>query len=189
MRVGIDLDGVCYDFAESFVKYMSGIDHSYDIPPYEKEVDKWHFYRDWGMTDEDFVKYCHYGADDMVIFRQGGQRDNAAEAIDFMRAFGNTIHIVTDRSFGTTPESSEDNTKWWLFSHGISYDTLTFSADKTCVPTDVFIEDKLENYDALVAAGVDCYLVDRPWNQDDSTYRKRVRSIQQFATLVGCMSI
>jgi uncharacterized HAD superfamily protein len=189
MRVGVDLDGVCYDFAGSFIKYMNGIDHKYSIPQNIEEVDKWHFYRDWGMTDEEFVKHCHNGTDDMVIFRQGPQRDNASEAIDFMRSFGNTIHIVTDRSFGTTPQSSEDNTRWWLFSHGIHYDTLTFSADKTCVETDVFIEDKLENYDALESAGVKCYLVDRPWNQDNTKYRKRIKSIQHFATVVGFMSV
>lgn len=189
MRVGIDLDGVCYNFAESFINYMNGIDHPYSIPQYDGEVDKWYFYRDWGMPDNEFVQHCHNGADDMVIFRQGGQRDNASEAIDFMRSFGNTIHIVTDRSFGTTPESSESNTKWWLFSHGIQYDTLDFSADKTVVPTDVFIEDKLENYDALVAAGVDCYLVDRPWNQDPGDSRKRVKSIIEFAKLVSEMPV
>lgn len=189
MRVGIDLDGVCYDFADSFIRYMNTIDHSYTIPEYSGDVDKWYFYRDWGMTDEEFVRHCHNGADDMFLFRNGAQRDDASQAINFMRDFGNTIHIVTDRSFGTTPESSEDNTRWWLFSQGIHYDTLTFSADKTIVPTDVFIEDKLENYDALIAAGVDCYLVDRPWNQDDSVYRKRTKSIQQFATLVGFMSV
>lgn len=189
MRVGIDLDGVCYNFADAFINYINGLNHNYVIPQYESEVDKWHFYRDWGMTDKEFVQHCHNGADDGIIFGYGGQRDNAAEAIRFMREFGNTIHIVTDRSFGTTPESSENNTRRWLFQHGFQYDTLTFSADKTCVETDVFIEDKLENYDALVAAGVDCYLVDKPWNQDDSVYRKRVRNIQQFATLVGCMSI
>lgn len=190
MRVGIDLDGVCYNFAASFRRYIiSETGTKYNVPANDDEVDKWHFYRDWGIADEEFVQYCHNGVDDGVIFGWGPQRDQASEAIRFMKAFGNTIHIITDRSFGTTPESSEIVTKRWLFDQGITYDTLDFSADKTSVPTDVFIEDKLDNYDALVAAGVDCYLVDRPWNQDDSKYRKRVRNIQQFATIVGVMSI
>lgn len=189
LRVGVDLDGVCYDFADSLRLYLSesGLDLNYNVSL--GEVDKWHFYRDWGMTDEEFVQHCHDGVDAEWIFAVGIPRDNASDAVNFMRAFGNTVHIVTDRSFGKVPENSQRNTKLWLDVWGFGYDTLDFSADKTSVETDVFIEDKLENYDALEAAGVDVYLVDRPWNQDDSRCRKRVRSIQQFATLVGCMSV
>jgi hypothetical protein len=189
LRVGIDLDGVCYDFAESLRCYLYENDLSKSYSIIDGEPDKWHFYLDWGMTVDDFLKHCHNGADAGWIFGSGEPRDDAPSALEFMKAFDNTIHIITDRSFGSTPEISEKNTKQWLDVWGFEYDTLTFSADKTSVPTDIFIEDKLENYDALVAAGVDCYLVDRPWNQDNSKYRKRVRSIQQFATLVGCMSV
>ncbi|UUG69412.1 5' nucleotidase [Streptomyces phage Sham] len=188
MRVGIDLDGVCYDFAESLRMYLkySGNTH-YNIV--EGEPDKWHFYLDWGMTTEEFIKHCNDGADCAIIFHLGDQRDSASVCIDWLRRLGHSIHIITDRSFGTSPSVSESNTKRWLYQHGFEYDTLTFSADKTCVPTDVFIEDKLENYDALVAAGVDCYLVDRPWNQDPGDSRKRVKSIIEFAKIVAEMPV
>lgn len=188
MRVGIDLDGVCYDFAESFVRYLrhSGNTH-YDIV--DGEPDKWYFYKDWGMTTEEFLQHCHDGADAGIIFRTGFQRDGASTAIAFMKALGHSIHIITDRSFGSTPSVSEHNTESWLKECGIVYDTLTFSADKTCVQTDVFIEDKLENYDALVGVGVDCYLVNRPWNQNGGDSRKRVESILEFARVVTEMPV
>lgn len=188
MRIGVDLDGVVYDFADSFRRYLvlSGVSKRYDIS--EGEPDKWHFYRDWGMTDEEFVAYCHLGVDAGIIFGQGEPRDCAPGAINFMRKCGNTIHIITDRSFGNNPWSSAEATKRWLHGYEIEYDTINFSADKTIVPTDIFIEDKLENYDALTKAGVECYIVDRPWNQDPDDDRNRIKSIQEFATIVGYRS-
>ncbi|AXH68795.1 phosphatase [Streptomyces phage Comrade] len=189
MRVGVDLDGVCYDFAHSFRRALFELGVYNDYKVVEGEPDNWHFYLDWGLTQDEFVQFCHQGVDRGTVFGYGGPRDDAPAALSFLRAMGHSIHIVTDRSFGTVPENSHDVTRKWLSHFGFEYDTLTFSADKTCVPTDVFIEDKLENYDALVAAGVDCYLVDRPWNQDGDDGRKRIKSIQQFATIVGNMTV
>ncbi len=188
MRIGVDLDGVCYDFADSFRNYlkMTGLDERYKIA--EGEPDKWYFYRDWGITDQEFVQYCHYGVDAGIVFGYGEPRDFAPGALSFMRQLGHTIHIITDRSFGSNPWSSVEVTKRWLKRYAMEYDTIDFSADKTIVPTDVFIEDKLENYDALVNAGVTCYLVDRPWNQDPGDSRTRIKSIQHFATIIGNLS-
>jgi 5' nucleotidase, deoxy (Pyrimidine), cytosolic type C protein (NT5C) len=187
LRIGVDLDGVCYDFADSLRIYLARTRQTEKYTVKDGEVDKWHFYLDWGMTVEDFLDHCHKGADLGIIFALGKPRDAAQDAISFMKLMGHSIHIVTDRSFGRAVgyNSSEFNTKKWLNSYEIEYDSLTFSADKTCVPTDIFIEDKLENYDCLVAAGVDCYLVNRPWNESPGDSRKRVNSIQEFATIVG----
>lgn len=189
MRVGIDLDGVCYDFAESFRSYLRAADLYKNYNVVEGEPDKWHFYLDWGMSLDEFLAHCNKGADLGWIFGWGEPRDSAPDAVNFIKRFGNSVHIVTDRAFGTTPEISENNTKQWLNYHDFEYDTLTFSADKTCVKTDLFIEDKLENYDALDAVGVEVYLVDRPWNLDSGDSRRRVKSIQEFATIVGYQSV
>lgn len=189
MRVGIDLDGVCYDFAESLRCYLRAADLYDKYNVIEGEPDKWHFYLDWGMTLEEFIEHCNKGANLGWVFGWGEPRDSAPDALAFIKGLGHSIDIITDRAFGQTPEVSEANTKRWLEHHGFVYDSLTFSADKTCVPTDMFIEDKLENYDALAAAGVEVYLVDRPWNQDGSKVRRRVKSIQEFATVVGFKSV
>lgn len=182
MRVGIDLDGVCFDFRASLLRYMEavGLDKEVDLNiPYRH----WNFFEDWGWDVAKFVQVCNDGADAGFIF-SGGYNDNAPESIRRIKNAGNSVHIITDRKFGRTPAVSEALTRKWLWEHNIPYDTLTFSADKTCIPTDVFIEDKLQNYDALWAAGTYCYLVDRPWNQDETTWRRRVKSIDEFAALI-----
>jgi uncharacterized HAD superfamily protein len=189
LKVGFDIDGVMYDFAESLRQYMRyfGYDKKYKMC--EGEVSEWYFYRHWGMTDSEFVNHCHKGVDAGFVFSHGGARDNSPDAVRFVKDLGHSVHIITDRSFGSTPERSHFATKQWLYLNDIPYDTLDFSADKTCRETDMFIEDKLENYDALVAAGVDCYLVNRPWNMVPGDNRKRIKSIQEYATIIGNLSV
>lgn len=188
MRVGIDLDGVLFDFAESLRSYIrhAELDKTYNLC--KGEPPDWYFYRHWGMTDQEFVKYCHDGVDAGFVFR-GPARPNAKAALDRIRNLGHEIHIVTDRSFGSHPENSQKATYEWLYEHEIPFDTVTFSANKTVVPTDCFVEDKLENYDALKAAGVDVYLINRPWNIDATEYinhkpRKRIKDIIEYADII-----
>lgn len=183
-RIGFDLDGVCYNFADSFKRYLvyAGIRKPEDFPP--GETHRWNFYEDWGFTIEEFLKHCHDGADKGFIFT-GPTRDGAVEAMNTLHERGHEIHIVTDRSFGSRPEISQLNTLDWLANHGFKYHSVTFSADKTVVSTDFFIEDKLENYDALDARGTQVYLINRPWNTHVlPDNRRRVDTLDQFVDIV-----
>jgi hypothetical protein len=189
MRVGIDLDGVCFDFAASLLRYA--LHKGYEFPEgfhAHGEPKEWAFYEGWGLSLEDFLQMCHDGADAGFVF-SGPVRPGVKEAFDIIIGLGHEIIIITDRAFGTTPEVSQQLTVEWLDFHELNYDELHFSGDKTVVPTDYFIEDKLSNYDALVAAGVDTFLVDRPWNQTDlPDARRRVDGIREYArilTLIG----
>lgn len=180
MRVGWDLDGVEYDFAESVRRTVKHF--GMDYPLCEGEPDSWYFYHAWGMDDGTFLDTCHRGADAGIIFA-GDRRPGGLEAMARVRAVGHTVHIVTDRSFGSHPSVSEKTTRLFLEKHGYEYDSLTFSRDKTVVKTDVFIEDKLENYDALEAVGTKAYLINRPWNLKNDN-RRRVNTIEEFADIV-----
>lgn len=186
LRVGVDLDGVLFNFQNAFRRYFHEVNGGHGIGNclygcnYEGD---WHFYRKWGIDDQRFLQLCHSGADEGHIF-SGGIKRGAKAAMDRIAKVAE-IHIVTDRSFGSTPQVSQDLTRRWLAKYKIPYDTLTFSADKTSVPTDMFVEDKLENYDALTAAGVKAYLINRPWNHDPvygiGDGRNRIESIEHFA--------
>ena len=72
----------------------------------------------------------------------------------------------------------------WLHRHGLHFDSLTFSADKTVVSLDVMVDDKIANYDALETAGVEAWLLTRPWNQHDKTPRRRVLDLLHFAEVI-----
>lgn len=188
MRIGFDIDGVLHDFAHGFFNflYMCTCGCNYDFHSmYEhnmrfgSEVPHWYFYRDFGMTDEDFVKHCHMGVDAGIVF-SGNTRPGASLATREVKNMGHTIHLITDRPFGNARMVTQD----WAREHDIHYDTLTFSADKTCFPTDMFVEDKIENYDALDAVGTEVYLINRPWNlQQDN--RRRLNSVTEYSAKVS----
>lgn len=189
MRVGVDLDGVLYNFGDSVKRYLDhiGQGHLWKSGPTPKPY--WDFYKDWNWTGKEFVDMCNAGADAGYIFC-GPARAGAVEAMDRIARTGNEIVIVTDRPFGSTPQVSERNTVEWLSQHNIYYDELIFSADKTVGKCDIFVEDKLENYDALVADGTKVWLINRAWNfVDGGDSRNRINDIREFATAVELMTI
>lgn len=179
LRVGQDLDGVIYPFDVMVKEYLrfTGVDVSTFGP-----AQHWHFYRDWGYSDAEFVDFCNQGVDAGFLFAVGDLFDDAADAWRRIKNAGNSIHVVTDRGFGA-PGNSERNTRKCLADNGLEFDSITFTSDKTSVPVDVFIEDKLENYDALEAAGVPAFLITRPWNYQEDD-RRRVSGMAEFADII-----
>jgi hypothetical protein len=187
MRVGNDLDG-CYDsFGDGVEDTLQarGLGHLWKSGPTPAPF--WDFYSDWSNNDgsrwnfEQFKELVDWGVDHGYIF-MGNWRPGAIEAFGRIARLGHEIIIATDRFFGSNPVNSHRNTVEGLQRAGIEYDELHFTRDKTTVPMDIMVEDKLENYDALVAHGVRTYLINRPWNQvPGGDRRNRIDSVLDYA--------
>lgn len=181
MRVGIDLDGVCYDFAASVREFVTsaGIRFRHQCP----DPTRWEFYEDWGMDLPEFLTACHRGVEAGTIFTHGEPYPGTRDALNAMKANGHTLHVITDRAFGRSG-ASEAATRAWLDAHRLPFDSLTFTADKTIVRVDAMIDDKPANYDALNAAGVQVWMMDRPWNAAHPATR-RVSTLAEFAEVIA----
>lgn len=182
--VGSDLDGVGFNFGDSCHRYLeaTGRGHLWKSGPTPDPF--WDWYKDWGWTTEQFLEFCNEGADAGYIF-SGPTRPGWKEMMDRLASAGHYIVIITDRSFGSSPEVSHQLTVEWLQQHNIYYDELIFSPDKTCRWTDFMLEDKLANHDALVAAGTHSFLLNRPWNQvDGGDARNRIDRVSQYADAI-----
>lgn len=190
MRVGFDLDGVLYDFGDSVKRYLSSIGQEYEFKADADEPHTWNFFEHWGMSAADFVQHCHDGVDAGIIFR-GGVRPNAVETVAAVKAMGHEIIVITDRSFGTTPEASEEATYDWWDDNGFpSFDEIHFTPNKVIVPTDIFVEDKLENYDMITKAGTECWLINRAWNMEHGLdYRRRIDHVGDYAEKVAARTL
>lgn len=182
-RIGVDLDGVCYDFVESLRHYLvtkEGFD-PYDLG----ESTTWEFFREnWGMSLEDFLMYFADGVNAGVVFLHGEAEIGARDNIEKLRDDGHEIHIITHRSVGT---KSVQNTGEWLQREGIEHDTLTFARDKTVIYTDIFLEDNVDNFLELEKNGSRPFIFDRPWNQHLET-DWRVKSWDDFYSNVTSMA-
>lgn len=179
MRVGIDLDGVCYDFGAAYRHWLEITcqRNAAEMGP----ATHWYFYRDWGLTDEQFVGTFAAGVNAGVIFAHGQPMPGTDEAFSRIKAGGHSIHIATDRSIGL-PGMAASLTLEWLARYELPYDSITFGADKTLLDVDIFIDDKLENYDALDAKGRRVFLRHQPWNLAPG--KRRVADLNHFAQIV-----
>ncbi|MGW5267214.1 5' nucleotidase, NT5C type [Rhodococcus sp. NPDC003994] len=180
--IGIDLDGVLYDFGTAIADYYSrahGVRR--DTLPAPTH---WHFYRDWGLTDDDFRQLCNDAADARQLWERHIVHRDDNIALRRLRDAGHRIHIITARDAGTDPAITRIATIQWLYWNDVPHDNITFSKDKTVVTTDWFLEDNVGNYDALDAAGSRPVLIDRAWNQDAD--HPRFRSVTRAG---GCITI
>jgi len=182
MRVGFDLDGVWYDFrkAHSDFELSRGNSHC----TLESADPGWDYFDGWGMSFGDWERSYLDGVDSGALLRHGDPLPGAVESSRALALAGHTVHIVTDRSVGSDLGASSRATAAWLADHGFVFHSLTFSRDKTVVPVDVFIEDRLENADALNAAGTRCYLINRAWNGPAGDHRLRVDTLEEFVSEV-----
>jgi hypothetical protein len=182
MRVGFDLDGVWYDFrrAHSEFEISRGNTHC----TIEACDPGWDYFIGWGMDFTQWSNSYRDGVDSGALLRYGEPMEDAVWSSRAVAALGHTVHIVTDRSVGTDAGASSRATAAWLADWGFVFHSLTFNADKTAVPTDVFIEDRIKNADALNDAGTTCYLINRPWNAPHDDHRPRVESLREFVALL-----
>jgi uncharacterized HAD superfamily protein len=185
LRVGIDMDGCAAMFHPTYINglvYLGLLDPK-DVPPVHDQYPYDFFESMYGYTYAEFKDQCNKIADAGILF-DAPIYPGAADAINEIYDAGHKVIIITDRPFGTTPESSRRNTRDWLVKYGINYDELIFSADKTCIQTDIFVEDKTENVVALRNVGTKCYMINRLWNESHGPDPDRISSITEFPAKV-----
>lgn len=167
LRIGLDMDGVIYDFASAWCKWV-GIEPE---PP-----TSWEFYEDRGFTKARYLETFREGVDAGFIFSTGKPIRGARAGIRRLRQAGHTIHIVTDRFIGSR---SQINTAFWLQAWRIPFDSLTFAHDKTLVRTDAFLDDKPGNVDALRDEGCAAFLLNLG-RKDQADHPFLIESFDQF---------
>jgi len=178
LDIGVDLDGVCYDFTASLRHYLvthEGYDHA-DLPGggADDPDTTWEFYKDcWGLTTEEFLTACDRGVDAGIVFGHREPFEHTVETLERLREKGHRLHIITSRSFGTR---SHHNTSDWLERHRVPFDSLVFSDHKTIIRPDVMVDDYEKNFRAFMDLGIPCLLYDRPWNRHIPDSGMRVHS-------------
>lgn len=180
MRLGIDLDGVLFPFDENFRDYCVKV--GLDVEP-DAKAECWDFFKEWGITTEQFIELCNQGVDDGFIFLEADPYPYSVAVLEALYEEGHSVHIITHRMFGS---KSAHNTFDWLFRHKVPFTSVTFAEDKTFAQMDVLLDDRIENYESSWVAGIPSLLFDRPWNAEHPT-PFRIRDWEQFYYVVQLM--
>jgi len=180
MRIGFDVDGVIYKFVKAYITWLNETKGTtFDV---EAEATTWNWFTEW-ETAEQFTINLHDSVDAGHMYWLGELYEpQISQNLKDLKAAGHTIHVVTARLFGIQ-KCPLEATKYFFDANELVYDTMDITKDKTSVPTDIFLEDNLTNYDALDAAGVTSYLINRPYNLKNDT-RRRVDSVDEFTKLI-----
>ena len=167
----------------------TGVVHTRTGRPLAELIDPtcWDFYAtDWGMTLAEFLDHCAVGINDGTIFGTGDPLPGAVEGLQALAAAGHRLHIVTDRGAPGDPAIALASTQTWLATRNVPYTSLRISKDKTVVDVDVFIDDRVENINALRSAGTHAVTFHAPYNA--TLPGPRVHSWAEFVTLVDQLS-
>lgn len=176
MRIGFDLDGVLYDFTD-------GLRRSVPQELRGPDATRWNFFNDWGISNADFPALAREGVRNRILFWTGSPLPGAITATNVLKEAGHEIVIITHRGvFGEGLPLSREATKYWLTEYGITYDELILSEDKTVGLTDFMIDDKVENYEALRAAGTQGFLMNQLWNAYYET-EHRIHTLEEFVKI------
>ena len=163
LDVGVDLDGCVYPFVEVLRDWIH-LDTDRPLSALPTPT-SWHFFEEqWGYSRDEFLAHVARGVNAGVIFRSGLPIPGSIRALHQIAEAGHRIHIVTARFAPGAETSVAESTRWWLETYDVPHASLTISADKSVVDTDVFIDDSPTNYAALEAAGTYPWFFDRPWN-------------------------
>lgn len=180
MKVGIDLDGVVYDF-ENALRDWFVLRYGWNrarLP----DATRWEIADEWGISREQFVWECTEATRARFLFVHGEPINDSVHQLGRLRKAGHEIHFITARDFGP---NTKTNTYAWLDLWRLPYDSLTFSSNKTAVRVDAMIDDYPGNVTDLISVGVDAYLQDRLYNRDFDC-PTRVSRLKDFVDTLLC---
>jgi uncharacterized HAD superfamily protein len=177
--VGVDIDGVLFDFA-TIIQFHASRELGRDLT----YPDKWEFYTDWGLTESDFYNLLEHLIEEKQLFNEGSPYEGVMQGWRSLREQNLNIHIVTHR-----PWSSISQTTRWLERWRLQPDSIHFTDNKSGVLTALAIEecasidDYTEQYLSYEWSGAHSFLQTRPWNQQIGDAR-RVSSLYEFSQAI-----
>lgn len=175
--VGIDMDGVLFDFATEFYNYASDLTPLVHLAPPRR----WDFYLDWGWDSKTFERRLDE-ATEKGLFRTASPMFEAEEGWKRLKDMGLKLHVLTHRK----PNAYRDTVDW-LIRNDMVPDGLHFGNYKGIL-ADIAeeeaagIDDYIVYYKQYQEVGVKSFLMTQPWNREFTA--RRVLSLTEFADAV-----
>jgi hypothetical protein len=187
MKIGLDLDGVCFNFTDALYSYA--VHHQLIEPSASRIASTWDWFKhEWGWESGEFAERMTDAIEFWDLYaRPGLVYPGVVEGVAELRRQGHTIHIITDRARFGPPGMAAEQTYRWLDAEGVEFDTVTFAQHKAAVlRADVAFDDAPHHWRAYQDAGAVCVLRDHPYNQDCEP-ALRTPTFDGFVTLVNSL--
>lgn len=192
VRVGYDFDEPIYPWYD--LAHKASLAAGIALP--EHEPTSWAPHETYGCTLEEWVAVL-----DAEVLNPKGMycqpfQPGVVDSIKRLYNRGYEIHIVTARgSFGTNHEIRERIkriTQSSIIREGLPHTTLNFAKEKVSVykrlGLDYFLDDAPHNFQPMLEAGCNVFLLDERWNQnvDEEFYPfgRRVHSTEEYNQMI-----
>jgi len=162
--LGVDLDGVCGDYAEAFRRVVAqerGVDLG-TLPPQAT----WNF-AEWDMDRQEFERLHRLAVVEHRMFKSMPVIPGAADALWRLSDAGVWIRLITHRlSTNWGHAVAVADTVAWLDEHSIPYRDLCFLGEKPQVEANAYVDDAPHNVEALRASGAQAVVFSQPYNTE-----------------------
>lgn len=183
MKIGIDLDGVVYDFVSALRDYL--VEETGRSPSDFPDATTWGFFKEWGLTVEQYERAVRRGIRDRRVFWIGVPLPGAIDGLRALVEDGHHLTIVTAREIAGAEIAARHATESWLSAWEVPHHDLRISNSKTGLGLDLLLDDAPHHYEEAVAAGERCVLFSRPWNLGAHPEAERVWGWNEFRRLVA----
>lgn len=181
MKIGIDLDGVIYDY----LRYAKDcvLPLLKDVELKEECYNEVEFYN--GASQEEINKAFSQNTE-KYLREYFYDKKRLKEYVHRLHEQGHEIFVITARKdnilyWGEHPLSIQDRTRLVLHTLGIK--EVFFSSKKSemykQLKLDAMIDDAPENFLELNEAGANVWLLDQPYNKEVGT-KSRVKSVFEY---------
>ena len=176
--VGIDLDGVLFDFSAVVTKHFSEY-FGQEFPTPQG----WEFYEEWGLSASAFYELLDKLTYEREIFNDAAPISKSMVGWQNLKEQGLKLHVITHRS-----PSAYGQTVRWLERYRMIPDSLHFSGQKAdilnAISTDesAAIDDYIEQYRDYENAGVRSYMFRQQWNRGYPV--RHVDTLPEFADAI-----
>lgn len=177
LNVGVDLDGVTYEFHRAFGPLLlrHGIVEELPTPT------NWNFFEDFGLNREQFHDVMGKFVTAGELFWHGPEVAGAREGLAALAERGHRIVFVTERAIAGYELIMRRATYYWLAMNGMPHDALIIGP-KIGLGLDVMLDDAPHVIAGMRGERTLGVYYDQPWNHADDD-AARVTSWAEFIVL------
>lgn len=177
LSLGIDIDGVVYDFWNAFNPWLinAGVMHKPVAPT------RWNWWESYGLREKHAVALLCEAVKQGALFWNGPPIAGAIEGLAYLREAGHNVTLVTDRRLRDIELVARQATYYWLVANHVPHDNLIIGT-KRGLNFDIMLDDKPQTIKELTDDGDRAVFFDQPWN--NAFPDERVKSWVEFTELV-----